>query len=261
MSTSRADDSSQPLRPVILVTGGAGGIGTSIIRRFADAGWRTASADLINAVGSDAETFRTDVRSPEQCTLVVARTVERFGRLDVLVNAAGVWHEGDTSATSEHDFDRVIDVNLKGTFFMCAAAIPHLRETRGCIVNLSSDAGLQGNSGAAAYCASKGGVSVFTKALALELAPFGVRVNAVCPGDVDSPMLRNQASSFGRGAEQRYYETLLDGYPQRKNARFITTDEVAEFVWFLAQPHAAAITGANLSIDFGLSAGIFPRGT
>jgi len=261
MSTSRADDSSQPLRPVILVTGGAGGIGASIIRRFADAGWRTASADLINAVGSDAETFRTDVRSPEQCTLVVARTVERFGRLDVLVNAAGVWHEGDTSATSEHDFDRVIDVNLKGTFFMCAAAIPHLRETRGCIVNLSSDAGLQGNSGAAAYCASKGGVSVFTKALALELAPFGVRVNAVCPGDVDSPMLRNQASSFGGGAEQRYYETLLDGYPQRKNARFITTDEVAEFVWFLAQPHAAAITGANLSIDFGLSAGIFPRGT
>lgn len=261
MSTSRADDSSQPLRPVILVTGGAGGIGASIIRRFADAGWRTASADLINDVGSDAETFRTDVRSPEQCTLVVARTVERFGRLDVLVNAAGVWHEGDTSATSEHDFDRVIDVNLKGTFFMCAAAIPHLRETRGCIVNLSSDAGLQGNSGAAAYCASKGGVSVFTKALALELAPFGVRVNAVCPGDVDSPMLRNQARSFGGGAEQRYYETLLDGYPQRKNARFITTDEVAEFVWFLAQPHAAAITGANLSIDFGLSAGIFPRGT
>lgn len=261
MSTSRADDSSQHLRPVILVTGGAGGIGASIIRRFADAGWRTASADLISAVGLDAETFRTDVRSPEQCTLAVTRTIERFGRLDVLVNAAGVWHEGDTSATSEHDFDRVIDVNLKGTFFMCAAAIPHLRETRGCIVNLSSDAGLQGNSGAAAYCASKGGVSVFTKALALELAPFGVRVNAVCPGDVDSPMLRNQARSFGGGAEQRYYETLLDGYPQRKNARFITTDEVAEFVWFLAQPHAAAITGANLSIDFGLSAGIFPRGT
>ena len=261
MYTSRTEDSVQDSRPVILVTGGAGGIGSSIIRRFAAAGWRTASADLAGNVDTTAESFRTDVRSPDECSRAVARTIERFGRLDVLVNAAGVWHEGDTSATSEHDFDRVIDVNLKGTFFMCAAAIPHLRETRGCIVNLSSDAGLQGNSGAAAYCASKGGVSVFTKALALELAPSGVRVNAVCPGDVDSPMLHNQARSYGGGAEQTYYETLLDGYPQRENARFITTDEVAEFVWFLAQPHAAAITGANLSIDFGLSAGIFPRRT
>ena len=246
--------------PVILVTGGAGGIGSATIRRFAAAGWRTASADLTPHVDATVESLVTDVRAPDQCRVAIERTIERFGRLDVLVNAAGVWHEGDTSETSEHDFDRVIDVNLKGTFFMCAAAIPHLRETRGSIVNLSSDAGLQGNSGAAAYSASKGGVSLLTKALALELAPFGVRVNAVCPGDVDSPMLHNQAKSFGGGSEQRYYETLLDGYPQRGNARFISTDEVAEFIWFLAQPHAAAITGANLSIDFGLSAGIFPRG-
>jgi NAD(P)-dependent dehydrogenase (short-subunit alcohol dehydrogenase family) len=169
-----------------------------------------------------------------------------------------VWHEGDTAATTEADFDRVIDVNLKGTYFVSAAAIAHLEATRGCIVNLSSDAGIQGNSGAAAYCASKGGVSVFTKALALELAPRGVRVNAVCPGDVDSPMLRGQARDYG-GGEQQYLDRLLAGYPQCRNARFITPAEVAEFVWFLCQPEAAAITGANLSIDFGLSAGIFPR--
>lgn len=248
-------------RPVILVSGGAGGIGSSTIRRFAAAGWRAASADIVGASDTSVESLVTDVRSPEQCNQAVLRTIERFGRLDVLVNAAGVWHEGETALTSERDFDRVIDVNLKGTYFMCAAAIPHLRETRGCIINLSSDAGLQGNSGAAAYCASKGGVSLLTKALALELAPVGVRVNAVCPGDVDSPMLHEQARSFGSGSERRYYDALLDGYPQREHARFITTDEVAEFVWFLAQPHASAITGANLSIDFGLSAGIFPRQT
>ena len=100
-------------------------------------------------------------------------------------------------------------------------------------------------------------MSLFTKALALELAPRGVRVNAVCPGDVDSPMLRGQARSYG-GSEQDYYDRLLAGYPQREHARFITPQEVAEMIWFLAQSMAAPITGANLSIDFGLSAGIFP---
>ncbi|MFM8968847.1 MAG: SDR family NAD(P)-dependent oxidoreductase [Actinomycetota bacterium] len=244
--------------PVILVTGAAGGIGSAVIRRFATSGWRCASADLAAPNESVEHPVATDVRSVAACSAAVQSTVNTFGRLDVLVNAAGVWHEGNTADTREDDFDRVIDVNLKGTYFMSAAAIPHLETTRGCIINLSSDAGIQGNSGAAAYCASKGGVSLFTKALALELAPRGVRVNAVCPGDVDSPMLRGQAQNYG-GSEQAYYDQLLAGYPQRSNARFITPDEVAEFIWFLAQPHATAITGANLSIDFGLSSGIFPH--
>jgi NAD(P)-dependent dehydrogenase (short-subunit alcohol dehydrogenase family) len=243
---------------VVLVTGAAGGIGSAVVRRFAAGGWRCASADLVAPTESVEHHVSTDVRSVVACNTAVQSTVNAFGRLDVLVNAAGVWHEGNTADTREDDFDRVIDVNLKGTYFMSAAAIPHLESTRGCIVNISSDAGIQGNSGAAAYCASKGGVSLFTKALALELAPRGVRVNAVCPGDVDSPMLRGQAKNYGGGSEQTYYDRLLAGYPQRTNARFITPNEVAEFIWFLAQPHAAAITGANLSIDFGLSSGIFP---
>jgi len=244
--------------PVILVSGAAGGIGSAVIRRFATGGWRCASADLAAPTESVEHHVATDVRSVAACSAAVQSTVNIFGRLDVLVNAAGVWHEGNTADTREDDFDRVIDVNLKGTYFMSVAAIPHLEATRGCIINLSSDAGIQGNSGAAAYSASKGGVSLFTKALALELAPRGVRVNAVCPGDVDSPMLRSQAQNYS-GSEQAYYDQLLAGYPQRSNARFITPDEVAEFIWFLAQPHAVAITGANLSIDFGLSSGIFPR--
>jgi NAD(P)-dependent dehydrogenase (short-subunit alcohol dehydrogenase family) len=216
---------------------------------------------LVAPTGAAAHHVATDVRSVAACSAAVQSTVDALGRLDALVNAAGVWHEGHTADTREEDFDRVVDINLKGTYFMSAAAIPHLQATRGCIINLSSDAGIQGNSGAAAYCASKGGVSLFTKALALELAPHGVRVNAVCPGDVDSPMLRSQAREFSRGdgtREQAYYDRLLAGYPQRSSARFIAPDEVAEFIWFLSQPHAAAITGANLSIDFGLSAGIFP---
>ncbi len=245
--------------PAVLVTGGSGGIGSAVMRRFHSAGWACCSVDITSSdVPASCHSVVADLRTAAACRDAVADAVQRLGRLDAVVNAAGVWHEGDTAATTETDFDRVIDVNLKGTYFVSAAAIPHLESTRGCIVNLSSDAGIQGNSGAAAYCASKGGVSVFTKALALELAPRGVRVNAVCPGDVDSPMLRGQARDYG-GGEQQYYDRLLAGYPQGRHARFITPDEVAEFVWFLCQPEAAAITGANLSIDFGLSAGIFPR--
>ncbi|HET7294623.1 MAG TPA: SDR family oxidoreductase, partial [Vicinamibacteria bacterium] len=178
------------------------------------------------------------------------------GRLDCLVNAAGLWTEGPAEETREEDFDRVLGVNLKGLFFLSAAAIPHLVETGGSIVNLSSDAGLQGNTGAAVYCASKGAVSNLTRALALELAPRGVRVNAVCPADVDTPMLRYQADRFGGGDPDAYFGRLLAHYPQQQRARFLRPEEVAELIFFLAQPAAAGITGANLSIDFGLSAGI-----
>jgi NAD(P)-dependent dehydrogenase (short-subunit alcohol dehydrogenase family) len=140
---------------------------------------------------------------------------------------------------------------------MIRAAIPHLRATKGSIINLSSDAGLQGVNGAAVYCASKGGVSLLTKALALELAKDGIRVNAVCPGDVQTPMLDFQAETFGRGDPQAYYDRLLEAYPQGEHARFIRPEEVSELIWFLAtQPLATPITGASLSIDFGLTAGI-----
>lgn len=253
MSTSTPSTS-----PVVVITGGSGGIGGATLEKFRQGGWRCANVDLRTNSSAAYLGLTADVRSVAACHEAVRSVASAFGRIDALVNAAGVWHEGDTAATAEDDFDRVIDVNLKGTYFMSAAAIPHLSESRGCIINLSSDAGIQGNAGAAAYCASKGGVSLFTKSLALELAPQGVRVNAVCPGDVDSPMLRGQAQTYGGGSEQQYYDRLLAGYPQRARARFIAPDEVAEFIWFLAQPYAAAITGANLSIDFGLSAGIFP---
>jgi NAD(P)-dependent dehydrogenase (short-subunit alcohol dehydrogenase family) len=154
------------------------------------------------------------------------------------------------------DFDIVFDVNVKALYFMSAAAIPYLRATAGLIVNLSSDAGLQGNTGAALYCASKGAVSLFTKALALELAPMGVRVNAICPGDVASPMLQFQAETYGGGDPAGYYARLLAGYPQGAGrARFVTPDEVAALIEYLAKPEAAPITGASLSIDFGYSAG------
>jgi NAD(P)-dependent dehydrogenase (short-subunit alcohol dehydrogenase family) len=247
--------------PVVLVSGAGGGIGAAVVRRFSTAGWRIVAVDLDEAAlarpASEGIVARLhgDIRTAETCRTLVERSVTAVGRLDALVNAAGVWREGPVEDCSEADFDAVVDVNLKGTFFLCASAIPHLKATRGSIVNVSSDAGRQGNLGAAAYCASKGGVTIFTRALALELAPHGVRANVVSPGDVDTPMLRFQAERYGGGDPAGYLAGLLAKYPQGGQARFIRPDEIAELVFFLCSPAAAAITGADMAIDQGYSAG------
>ena len=250
---------------VVLVSGAAGGIGSATARRFAGAGWRVAVTDR-DAAGLEkvarelgaalAASVAADLLRIGECRGAVESVVAAAGRLDCLVNAAGLWTEGRVDETREEDFDRVLGVNLKGLYFLSASAIPHLERTSGSIVNLSSDAGLQGNAGAAVYCASKGAVSNLTRALALELAPRGIRVNAVCPADVETPMLRYQAETFGGADPSGYRQRLLDHYPQGPRARFLDPAEVAELIFYLAQPTAAGITGANLSIDFGLSAGI-----
>ncbi|MGZ4804796.1 MAG: SDR family NAD(P)-dependent oxidoreductase [Ilumatobacteraceae bacterium] len=243
------------MAPVALITGAAGGIGGATLERFVNGGWMVAAVDLDDvAAGDNVLPIRADLTHVDQCRRAVADAVAWTGRLDAVVNAAGVWTEGPSTETTEAEWDRVLDLNLKGLFFVSSAAIPHLISTRGCIINMSSDAGVQGNAGAAVYCASKGGVSNLTRALALELAPSGVRVNAVCPGDVDSPMLRGQAAASPDPAA--YLDKLLRGYPQGASARFIEPAEIAELIWFLCQPSATAITGANISIDLGLSAGI-----
>jgi NAD(P)-dependent dehydrogenase (short-subunit alcohol dehydrogenase family) len=248
--------------PVVLVTGAGGGMGRKIAARFAQAGWRVAATNLddglLDTLEADvplAVRVPADLRIPTACHGVLAETLASIGRIDALVNAAGVWREGPVESFSEADFDLLIDVNLKATFFMCSVVIPALRASRGAIVNISSDAGRQGNVGAAAYCASKGGVTNFTRALALDLAPDGVRANVVSPADTDTPMLDFQAERYGGGNPAAYKTALLAKYPQGPNARFIQPGEVAELVFFLCQPHAAAITGADFAIDFGYSAG------
>ena len=243
--------------PVVLVTGAAGGIGGAVATRFVEGGWRVAAIDILPVVSStEVLGIRADLLDVAQCRFAVAQAAAWAGRLDAVVNAAGLWTEGASADTTEAEWDRVIGVNLKGLYFLTSAAIPHLAASEGCVINLSSDAGIQGNAGAAVYCASKGGVSILTKALALELAPHGIRVNSVCPGDVDSPMLRGQAAVFAPDDQQAYLDKLLAGYPQGSRARFIRPSEIAELIWFLTQPAAAPITGANISADFGLSAGI-----
>ena len=254
--------------PVVMITGGAGGMGVAAARRFAAGGWRIAIADrdttaagelaaaLTVAHGPVALAVDCDVTRPESCAAAVRETVQWAGRLDHVVAAAGLWTEGPIDDVDEFEFDRVMAVNTKGVFFTCKAAIAALRDTRGSITIIASDAGIQANRGAALYCASKGAVVLLAKTLALDLAPDGVRVNAVCPGDVATPMLQGQADVYGGGDPQAYFADLLAKYPQGSASRFIEPAEVAEMLWFLAQPTSAAITGAALSIDFGLSSGL-----
>jgi len=249
----------------VVVTGAAGGIGAAVARRFAAAGAILVLGDL-NAVALEelaaelaalttVHALTCDVSMPAECENLMRTAAEEAGRIDVLVNAAGVWTEGPTEATSEEQWDRIIGVNLKGMFFCCRFAIPELKKTEGCIINVGSEAGITGTPETAVYTASKGGVSLLTKSLAIELAPDLVRCVTVCPGDVMTPMLRGQARDFGGDDPKGYLRQLLASYPQGKKARFITPEEVAELIFFLGSPAAAPITGALISIDFGTSAG------
>ncbi len=240
----------------VLIVGGSGGMGRATAQEFEGAGANIAVADInIENLPSQYLAIKSDIIKISDCAGMISKTVGRFGRLDLLVNAAGVWVEGESSEMSEDQWDRTIDINLKGTFFTCRYAIPELEKTGGQIINIASDAGLMGSSGAAIYCASKGGVVLLTKALALELAPKGIRVNAICPCDVETPMLEFQARQFGGGNPQAYLAKLKSIYPQGARQRFAKAQEIAAFIFAIAQPRLAPITGAALPIDFGTTAG------
>jgi NAD(P)-dependent dehydrogenase (short-subunit alcohol dehydrogenase family) len=251
---------------VVLITGAAGGMGKAIAKRFLQDGAFVVASDIDDALlekivmefsrsGASAGMVAGDVSKVADCERIVAAAVEAGGRLDLVVNSAGVWVEGPSETMTEQMWDRTVDINLKGTFFIIRHAIPELEKTQGCIVNIGSNDGLTGDPQAAVYCASKGGVSLMTQSLAVELAPKKIRVNAVCPGDVMTPMLEGQARDFGQGDPDGYYRELLRHYPQGDNARFIRPDEIAETVYFLASSKAAPITGVCLAMDFGATAG------
>lgn len=262
--SSPADEQATGDAPVTFITGGGGGIGAAAARRFVDGGWRVVVTDLdqdrarvvAGELGAKALAVGCDVTRPESCSAAVRHALDWAGRIDHAVAAAGLWTEGPIDDVDEFEFDRVMAVNLKGVFFTCKAVVAPLRAARGSMTLVASDAGLQANKGAAVYCASKAAVVLLAKTLALDLAPEGVRVNAVCPGDVQTPMLQYQADAYGGGDPQAYLLNLLGKYPQGAAARFTQASEVAEMMWFLAQPSSAPITGAALSIDFGLSAGL-----
>ncbi|HEY6567281.1 MAG TPA: SDR family oxidoreductase [Actinomycetota bacterium] len=251
-----------PRRKVVLITGGAGGMGRAIAARFLADGAIVVLADRTEETLAEAAeampgagTVVADVTDVSDCEQMVSSTVALHGGLDVMVCTAGVWVEGPSTEMTEAQWDRTIDVNLKGTFFACRFAIPALIEREGCIVAISSDYGLVGGPGAAIYNASKFGVNGIVRSLALELAPHGVRVNSVCPADVETPMLAGQARDFGGGDEAGYLAALRSTLPQGDRARFIQPEEIASVVAFLASDEAAPITGVCLPVEWGVTAG------
>jgi meso-butanediol dehydrogenase / (S,S)-butanediol dehydrogenase / diacetyl reductase len=240
-----------------LVTGASSGIGAAIARRFAEAGYRVLATgrngerlEALCAGFAGMERVEADLTSAAECERVVAHCVERLGRLEVLVNNAGIYHRRTVEATSDEEWRQTLAVNLDAPFYLSRAALPHLRASRGCIINIASDWGLKGGRDAAAYCASKGGLVLMTRAMALDHAREGIRVNAICPGDVDTPMLEQEAAVDGLS----HAEALQRYGRQSPTGRVTTADEVAALAVFLASPDAAQITGAALPIDGGNTA-------
>jgi NAD(P)-dependent dehydrogenase (short-subunit alcohol dehydrogenase family) len=226
------------------------GAGVAVVGRDADRG--RAVEERIRSAGGEAVFVRADVRRSDDCERAVAETVGAFGRIDVLFNNAGVYVANDTIGCSEEEWDAQVDTSLKGAFLMSKFALPHMvAQGSGSIVNCSSGWGLVGGEQAVAYCAAKGGMVVMTKAMALDHGPQGIRVNAVCPGDTDTPMEREDAKNKGMSWEE-YVHWAVEGRPIE---RIASPDEVARAVLFLASDEASFITGAAVPVDGGGVAG------
>ncbi len=242
---------------VALVTGASSGIGRATALKFGTQGYqvalvaRTVSrleavAAVIRAGGVQAEVITADVTRAEEIERVVDRTMAAFGRIDVLVNAAGIISTGTIDSTTLDAWDTMMNVNVRAPFYLMQRAMPHLIRSQGSVVNVSSVTGLRAFPGILAYCASKAAVDQLTRCAALELASQGVRVNAVNPGVVLTGLHRS-----GGMTEAAYSAFLEHSKTTHPLGRVGRPEEVAELIFFLASERAGWITGATVSIDGG----------
>lgn len=251
----------QLIGKVAMITGGTSGIGLRTAITLLQAGASVAligrqlekgQLALEQLAMYDAKVcfIQGDISKVQQCAQVVEQTIAKFGRLDIVINSAGIYMEKAIDDVTEDEFDQMMNSNIKGTYFICKFALPYLRKAgSGAIVNVSSDAGINGNCLCTTYCASKGAVTTFTKALALESIHYGIRTNCVCPGDVDTPMLEKQLASIDRPEE--YLRDMASLYPIGRIAR---PQEIANVIYFLVSDAASFVNGAVWTVDGGLTA-------
>ncbi len=249
------------MKKVAVITGGTSGIGLASAKLFLEQGYRVVligrtlekgrvALEALNADQALAIYVQGNIAHIKECKRMITEIIAQFGQIDVLVNAAGIYFEKALLDMTEEAYEQIMDVNVKGTYFMCQQTIEYLQKSpAGAIVNVSSDAGLNGNFLCSAYCASKGAVTVFSKALALELAPYHIRVNCVCPGDIDTPLTRAQFRNPMDPAEELREMTSV--YPI---GRIGKAEEVAEVICFLASSKASFVVGAAWSVDGGVTA-------
>lgn len=243
---------------VAMVTGAASGIGRGVAVCLGMMGAAVAVLDIERDRGREtvaevergrgkAVFIRCDVCSGADCAQAVEQVISTFGRIDILCNNAGIVIRKDVVDLQENEWDAVLDVGLKGIYLLSHSVIPHMvRSGGGVIINTGSGWSLKGGPRAAAYCAAKGGVVNLTRAMAIDHGKNNIRVNCICPGDIDTPMLDRECAQLGENREQFMKEAA-----NRPLQRVGTPDDVAHAVLFLASDMAKWITGANLVVDGG----------
>ncbi|MBZ5688096.1 MAG: SDR family oxidoreductase [Acidobacteriia bacterium] len=243
---------------VAMITGAASGIGRGIALRLAEMGALISVLDIdakrgeetateIRSQGGEALFNKCDVRSAADCRRAVETVIEKRSKIDILCNCAGIAIRKDVVDLTEEEWDRVLDVTLKGIYLLSHEVVPHMiRAGGGNIINIGSGWSLKGGPRAAAYCAAKGGAVNLTRAMAIDHGKHNIRVNCVCPGDVDTPMLRSECTQLGEDAQ-----TFMREAANRPLARVGTPDDIANAVLFLASPMSSWITGVALVVDGG----------
>ncbi len=248
---------------IVVLTGAASGIGRSTAKLFAKEGAIQVLSDIdedglketfeMLEEGKDKTTImKVDVRNSEEVKKMIDSTVEKFGRIDVLIVNAGVVRVGPIETFPDADYDLLIDVNLKGTHYTCKYAVPYLKKQKsGSIITLASVAAHIGQVAHANYCSTKAGVLGYTRALALDLAPYNVRVNSVSPGATDTPMLQSDVVNQARDRGVSYEDVKKEFESEGVMGRWATPEEIATGILFLATEESSYITGADLRIDGG----------